>query len=151
MNPNLMSNDNFYLFPQVIDTNSSSHLSSIPISSNWSSLWHRQFWCYIRMIMCSFTMPISSIMNLVTSKDFCSLTCFLAILWVKHVVKDSRWGISCSLEGSKNGFLVWGLNITLRGFTWSRRLSKSSSVLGGCRSRILGVPCLAGLQLRREG
>ena len=40
--------------------------------------------------------------------------------------------------------------MTLRGFTWSRRLYKSSLVLVGRRSRRLGASCLAGLQLRRE-
>ena len=35
------------------------------------------------------------------------LTGPLAILWVKHMVKDSSWGILWSLEGSRNGFLVW--------------------------------------------
>ena len=40
--------------------------------------------------------------------------------------------------------------MTLRGFTWSRRLYKSSLVLVGRRSRLLGASCLAGLQLRRK-
>ena len=46
------------------------------------------------MIMCSFTMSTSSIMNPVLCKVYTGLTCSLAILWVKHMVKDSSWGIS---------------------------------------------------------
>ena len=38
------------------------------------------------------------------------LTGPLAILWVKHMVKDSSWGISWSLEGSRDGFPVWRIN-----------------------------------------
>ena len=103
-------------FLKVIDINSPSHLSTVPISLNWSSLWHRQFWCYLRMIMCSFTMSTSSIMNPVLCKVYRGLTGSLAILWVKHMVKDSSWGISWSLEGSKNGFLVWGVKHDSTGF-----------------------------------
>ena len=36
------------------------------------------------------------------------LTGSLAILRVKHTVKDSSWGISWSLEGSRDGFLILG-------------------------------------------
>ena len=46
------------------------------------------------MIMCSFTMSTSSIMNPVVCKVYRGLTGSLAILWVKHMVKDSSWGIS---------------------------------------------------------
>ena len=45
------------------------------------------------MIMCSLTMPTSSIMNPVISKVTEALIGSLAILWVKHMVEDSRWGI----------------------------------------------------------
>ena len=38
------------------------------------------------------------------------LTYAFAILWVKHMVKDSSWGISWSLEGSRDGFPVWRIN-----------------------------------------
>ena len=34
------------------------------------------------------------------------LTDAFAILWVKHMVKDLSWGISWSLQGSRNGSLI---------------------------------------------
>ena len=46
------------------------------------------------MIMFLFTMSASSIMNPVMCKVYVGLTGPLAILWVKHMVKDSSWGIS---------------------------------------------------------
>ena len=45
------------------------------------------------MIMCLFTISTSSIMNLVLCKVYRGLTGSLAILWVKHMVKDTSWGI----------------------------------------------------------
>ena len=45
------------------------------------------------MIMCLFTMSTSSIMNPVLCKVYRGLTSSLAILWVKHMVKDSIWGV----------------------------------------------------------
>ena len=35
------------------------------------------------------------------------LTGSLAILLIKHMVKDSSWGIPWSLEGCRDGFPVW--------------------------------------------
>ena len=46
------------------------------------------------MTMCSFTTSTSSIMNPVLCKVYRGLTGSLAILWVKHMVKDLSWGIS---------------------------------------------------------
>ena len=51
-------------------------------------------------------MSTSSIMNPMLCKVYKGLTSSLEILWVKHMVKDSSWGISRSLEGSRNGFLI---------------------------------------------
>ena len=67
---------------------------SVHISSIWSTLCYRQFWYYLRMIMCSFTMSTSSLMNPVLCKVYRGLTGSFAILRVNLMVKDSFWGIS---------------------------------------------------------
>ena len=68
------------------------------------------------MIMCLFTVSASSTMNPLLCKVYRGLTGSLAIMWVKHMVKDLSWGILCSLEGSRNGFLVWGVKYNSTGF-----------------------------------
>ena len=39
-------------------------------------------------------------------KGYRGITGSLAFLWVKHMVKDSSWGILRSLEGSRDGLLI---------------------------------------------
>ena len=49
-------------------------------------------------------MSTSSLMNPV--QGYGGLAGSLAVLWVKHMVKDSSWGILQSLEGSRDGLLI---------------------------------------------
>ena len=79
------------------------------------------------------------------------LTGALAIMWVKHMVKDSSWGTLQSLGGSRDGLLILRGKHNSTGLLLVEEAAAKISSAVGCRSRILGVPCLAGLQLRREG
>ena len=99
--------------------------------------------------MCSLTVSTSSITNPVLCKVIVSYM-VLSLFYGLSTWLRIRSGVSVKSRG------VWGWvsnleeTITLRGCTWSRRLQQKSYVPVGCRSRILGVSCLAGLQLRRE-